>query len=324
MNDATPLVRIAAGYDCSRLLGQTPGNKGVWDGVRFTIDEVTDCDYFVMLNNCVRESVQVRCPGTHVWCLIQELYVPGIFDWMVKDHEKFARVFTHHIPTSDPKYVRSQPALSWDLGKTYDDLITVTIPRKERAFSCIASNKTWLPGHRRRGALRDYLMRNASDRVEVFGRGIRTVEDKWIALAPYRYSVAVENSSSPDYWTEKIAECFLTWTIPLYDGCTNIGDYFPADSFIPIDASDHIATLGRINELLRSDEWEQRLSAVSEARRRVLENYHLFPALVRAIRLYGSDDRESSTTSFPKYRGMSFSSSLRFHSYMIRQRLLNR
>src|SRR5271170_1299531 len=171
MNNGMPLVRIAADYDSSRLPGQTPGKKGVWEGIRFTIDEVTDCDYFVMLNNCVHESVQVRCPSAHVWCLIQEPYVPGVYDWMVKDHENFARVFTHHIPRRDPKYVRSQPALSWNLGKTYDELIAMTIPGKERAFSCIASNKTWLPGHRRRGGLRDYLMRNASDRVDVFGRG---------------------------------------------------------------------------------------------------------------------------------------------------------
>jgi Glycosyltransferase family 10 (fucosyltransferase) C-term len=324
MNDVLPLVRIAADYDCSRLPSQTPGKKGIWNGVRFTLDEVADCDYFVMLNNRNQASVQVRCPRAHVWCLIQEPYVPGQFDWMIENHDNFARVFAHHIPSGDPKYVRSHPALSWEIKATYDDLVAMTIPTKRRAISFIASTKTWLPGNRRRSALREFLMRTASDKVDVFGRGIRYIEDKWVAFAPYRYSVAVENSISADYWTEKIAECFLGWTIPLYDGCPNIGDYFPADSFIRIDAGDHRATLAKIDQLLRHDEWEQRLPAIREARRRVLEKYQLFPALVDVIRRHGSNDHKRSITTFPPYAGMSLKSSVRYHSYMVKQRILNR
>ena len=324
MSDVSPLVRIAADYDCSRLPGQTPVKSGLWEGVRFTIDEVVDCDYFVMLNNRIPNSIQVRCPRAHVWCLIQEPYVPGKFDWVVENHANFARVFTHYIPSADPKYIRSHPALSWEIKPTYDELAAMSIPIKTRAVSCIASTKTWLPGNRKRGALREFLMRTASDKVDFFGRGVRYIEDKWVAFAPYRYSIAVENSTSPDYWTEKIAECFLGWTIPLYDGCPNIGDYFPADSFIRIDAGDRHGTLARIDQLLRHDEWEQRLPAIQEARRRVLEKYHLFPFLVDAIRAYGSNDHERTMTTFSEYTGMSLKSSVRYYSYMVKQRILNR
>ena len=320
----TPLVRIAADYDCSRLLRQTPGNKGIWDAVRFTVDEVLDCDYFVMLNNCSSTPVKVNCPRGHLWCLVQEPYVPGLHDWMIEGHANFARVFTHHRPRSDPKYVRSQPALEWWVDFTYDELVALAVPAKTKAISFIASDLRWLPGHRKRSALREFLGRAAPGKVDLFGRGISYLEDKWTGLAPYRYSIAVENCNSPDYWTEKIADCFLSWTIPLYDGCPNLEDYFPADSVIRIDASDQMATLARINQLLRLDEWERRLPALQEARRRVLESYQLFPVLVQAIRSYGSNDRERTLATIAEFSGPSVKSRMRFLAYRARERIRER
>jgi len=324
MNVASPLVRLAADYDCSHLMAQTPGKKGLWDGIRFTLDDVVDCDYFVMLNNRRWESVRVRCPREHVWCLIQEPYVPGIFDWLIENNKQFARVFTHYIPVPERRYVRSQPAISWQIDLSYDDLVAMSIPRKRKAISCVASDKVWLPGQRKRNALREFLMQVAPDKVDVFGRGIRFIESKWTGIAPYRYSIAVENSVSRDYWTEKISECFLSWTIPLYDGCPNIEEYFPADSFIRIDAADQRATLARIDQLLQHDEWERRLPALQEARRRVLEMYHLFPVLVQAIRAYGSNSSEPTLTTIPGYTGMSIRNRMRYYGYMLGQKVVNR
>ena len=64
--------------------------------------------------------------------------------------------------------------------------------------------------------------------------GFKSIEDKWAGLAPYKYSLAIENAVTPDYWSEKIADCFLTWTLPIYYGCLNLEDYFPKQSFIRI------------------------------------------------------------------------------------------
>jgi hypothetical protein len=72
MNSATSLVRRVTDCDCARLPGQTPDKNGVWDGIRFTIVEVRDCDHVAILDKCVHESVQVWFPSTYVWPLIQE------------------------------------------------------------------------------------------------------------------------------------------------------------------------------------------------------------------------------------------------------------
>jgi hypothetical protein len=251
--------------------------------------------------------------------MIQEPYIARLYDWMIEGHEAFARVFTHHVPSADPKYVRSYPMLPWAVDLSYDELVSAPVPDKTRAVSWVSSRLALLPGHHRRNALREFLIRQQPESVDIFGRGVSYIENKWDALAPYRYSLAIENSSSRDYWTEKVADCFLSWTLPLYDGCLNLEDYFDPASFIRIDASDHAATLRRIQQLRRSDEWERRMPAIAEARRRVLNEYQLFPAFARAIRTYGSASRERETVSIAGYRAARWKHRARYLAKMIRE-----
>lgn len=194
------------------------------------------------------------------------------------------------------------------------------VPEKTRLFSWVASNLTLLPGHRRRNALREFLLRQKLPGLDIFGRGVRYVEDKWDALAPYRNSLAIENSSSKDYWTEKVADCFLSWTLPLYDGCSNLEDYFDPASFIRIDAGDHAGTLRRIEELSRSDEWERRMSAIAQSRRRILEEYQMFPAFARAIATYGTATRERESIRIGGYRMARWKHRARYSAAMLHER----
>ena len=41
-----------------------------------------------------------------------------------------------------------------------------------------------------------------------------------------QYGIAIENFSHRGYFTEKILDCFLMKTIPVYNGCTSIGNFF--------------------------------------------------------------------------------------------------
>jgi hypothetical protein len=302
MDRGKPLVRFTGDWDYSKILSHTPGGRGIWDGIRFTVDAVPECDYLIVLNK-LPEPVEIRCPRDHIWCVIEEPYVPGLYNWISEGHQDFAHVFTHHIPRPGPKYIRSHSAIPWWVGRSYDELEAAEAPAKTKGVSMIASTLSWLPGHRKRRDLREFLTAVAPGEVDMFGRGLRYLEDKWDGLAPFRYSIAIENSNSPDYWTEKVADCFLSWTIPLYDGAPNLGDYFPAESFIQINSADKPATLATIREVLRHDRWEQRLPALAQARRLVLDKYDLFPFVAGAIRRYGSEDRQPVHVKVAAYNG---------------------
>ena len=83
--------------------------------------------------------------------------------------------------------------------------------------------------------------------------------------------------------TEKLPDAFLGYTLPFYHGCPNAADYFPKESFVPIDFEDYERTRDIIRSTIANDEYKDRLRYIIEARRRVLEEHNLFAVLERKI-----------------------------------------
>ena len=268
------------------MMRQTPKNSGSWEGIRFTCDPVKECDVVIVLNR-VPDTESVICSQDNVWALMQEPYIPGVFEWMVEGHDQYKHVFTHCIKGKFKrnKYIQCQPALPWHVNKSYDELRKAKIPEKKKSLSWITSNLTSFPGHKLRMEFLAHLQ-SWNIPIDVYGKGINFIEDKWVGLSPYRYSLAIENSTGPDYWSEKLADCFLSWTIPIYFGCTNLEDYFPAQSFVRIDIKQPEAALKTISALLASDNWEARLPALEEARNLVLDRYQFFPQMKSLLEQY--------------------------------------
>ncbi|MBN1663336.1 MAG: hypothetical protein JW943_07040 [Deltaproteobacteria bacterium] len=281
---------------------QTPGRQGVWDNVQFTVDPVEKCDFVVMLNNNMTCGSTVCCPKENVWVLMQEPYVRGFTDWMAEGHEYFYHVLTHHIPSADPKYVVSHPALPWHVNKSFDQLSQMDILPKLKTISWIAGNALNIPGHFKRLSFLQYLQKKSPVDIELYGRAVHAIEDKWDGLAPYKYSLAIENSCSPDYWTEKVADCFLSWTVPFYYGCTNLEAYFPEESFIRIDIEQPEIAVDLIESAVKNNEWEKRLPALKMARDLILHQYQFFPHLAGQIRSHRLNSENKIVTLIPPYR----------------------
>jgi len=66
-----------------------------------------------------------------------------------------------------------------------------------------------------------------------FGLGRRAVRDKGRRFWPYRYTLAIENSSTRTIDGEDRRR-ILAGCLPFYYGPPNIADYLPADSLVPV------------------------------------------------------------------------------------------
>ena len=42
----------------------------------------------------------------------------------------------------------------------------------------------------------------------------------------------------PSYWTEKLADAYLGYALPVVSGPNNLAEWFPEESFVPIDIDD--------------------------------------------------------------------------------------
>jgi hypothetical protein len=313
------LVRIVKDWDWPDLMRQTPGQKGIWNGIRFTFDTVEECDFLVMLNNRMKIATRVTCPPENIWALMQEPYEEGFSDWMVEKHDFFSKVLTHHIPANDPKYTASHPAIPWHVNRTFDQLTTCQIPEKTKNLSWIVGEAMDLPGHIKRWSFLEFI-RKMELPIDVFGRKIQYIKDKWHGLAPYKYSLAIENNSGPDCWTEKLADCFLTWTIPFYYGCTNLEDYFPKESFVRIDINNPKESLEKINSFIAEDQWRKYVPALEEARNLVLHKYQIFPHLSNLIASHDDVKKEKKNIIIPAYKKSTNARMLRI-KYKLKKKL---
>jgi hypothetical protein len=151
-------------------------------------------------------------------------------------------------------------------------------------MSVITSSKDFTEGHQKRlnfvRKLKDYF----GEDIDVFGRGIREVDDKWDALSPYKYHIALENSVYPHYWTEKLGDVYLSGAYPIYYGCPNLGDYFPAASYTRINIDNIEGAIRTIEECIRERRYEASLDRIIEARNLVLDHYNLFALITKLVR----------------------------------------
>ncbi len=297
------LVRIIKGWKGPDFFYQTPGEKGIWDGIQFTFAEVEECDFVIMLNNQMKRDSYVKCPRENIWAIMQEPYEKGHSDWMVEKHDAYAKVLTNYIPSNHQRYLKSHPADPWHVQKNYDELVTANLPDKIHHISWIAGNATDLPGHHKRTKLLNYVMQNEKTGIHFFGRAVKYIEDKWDGLAPYKYTVIIQNSSSPDYWTDVVSDSFLSWTVPIYFGCTNLEEYFPQDSFIKIDSIDDPSRcLDLITSVIKNDDWEKRLPSIERSRQLVLNKYQFFPHLTSHIKAFYKEGLPKEDFILPAYK----------------------
>ncbi|MEA5086229.1 MAG: glycosyltransferase family 10 [Methanocorpusculum sp.] len=281
-------VKLSSSDNISGLLGQTHGGKGFLGDCQFFVDDdIFECDYWVVFNG-VSQKEQAFCPCNHIILVTGEPASVRRYDQ--KYLNQFSIVLTAQEGLHHEGAIHHHQALPWLLNKSYDELVVPPVLEKTKTLSLICSNKKFTKGHEERFKFALDLKGYFGARLDLYGRGIRDFDDKWDVIAPYKYSIAIENSSSKYYVTEKLWDNYLSLTYPFYYGCTNVGEYYPADSFSLIDIHDFEGTIDIIERVLREPNYyEEHLSAILEARTRYLSQYHILPQLVCLIKKMEND-----------------------------------
>lgn len=282
------LIRIDKDWEFPDVKQQSPGSSGRWGGHDFTFEPVKQCDLFIALNP-PNKDIKVQCPPGNKWLFTLESPIAQ-YQWHIDSFEYFDKVFTFWDDSVARNILHDQTSLPWHVAKSYDQLTALTCAQsllaKRDGVSWITSNASHKEGHKLRMGFKDYLVEQ-NFHFDLFGRGFTPIGDKFDGIHPYKYSIAIENYSCNDYWTEKIADCFLSWTIPIYWGAKNILSYFPERSIILIDPTDPAKALKTIREAIDNDYFHQNLDALAEARNLVLNKYQLFPHVADLIQKHG-------------------------------------
>jgi hypothetical protein len=154
------------------------------------------------------------------------------YDYVRRNLNKFTFVLSHSWPFID--YLNQHPQNQhYDYQKVHwfpfggcwikpEDRNTGHY--KNKRISIIASDKKETRGHQ----LRHEIIAEFRDKyqIDVYGRGYNPVKDKLEALGGYHYSIVVENERTEGFFTEKLIDCFMTGTMPIYWGDPEIEKHF--------------------------------------------------------------------------------------------------
>lgn len=266
---------------CENYIRQTPKCSGIWGNIQVTYN-IEEADYLIIEDNCSLAEAKYFNNKTRIYFSREALD----FD----SHIKYpSRHFIRSTFWDGTGYLYTKWVYSGNAGgitMSYDDLDKETPVVKSKHISTVQSNKKITKVHRDRVALIDKMVGKTS--LDVYGSigcANKTLSnnDKRSALDDYKYCLTFDNQVSiRDFFGTQFTDSILRWSVPIYGGGADLGKYFPAKSFIKIDPTD-INEVDRIIDLLERDNYDERLDALTEARRLILDKYNIWPTIKNII-----------------------------------------
>lgn len=257
-----------------------------WQDAEFTRDpDCRDYDWLVVYDEMPTAAPreELACPPEHTILITQEpptikIFPPVYthqFNYVLTTHDE------HELP--HPHHRRGMGCFTWMNGHHPEHYLTAAEPEKTALISAVCSAKQMKnTDHFKRFQLLDYLRRHL-DGFVWRGLGINPLDFKYEALDAFKYHVVIENFTHPYHWSEKPADAFLSWCLPFYSGDPKLGDILPPESFIPIPIDKPEEALNIIRKAIEDGEYEKRLPAIREARRRIVKTYNLYSQVLATI-----------------------------------------
>jgi hypothetical protein len=222
----------------------------------FNIDvPVNSCFY---TDSCLEEAKNDKHKRKIAWLIEPKIVSPGSYKWIENNNRIFDFVLTY-----DKDLLQRGENFIW-----YPHGMAWTNPSsmmKSKNISAIFSNKCFTPGHK----LRHDIANNFKSEIDIFGRSYNPVVSKNEALDEYMFSVTVENSIQPGYWTEKIIDCFITKTVPIYWGDDDVLQKFNPCGIIKFKDVEHLSyTLNNLKQIEYTTTYNNKYISI-------LDNYNM-------------------------------------------------
>ncbi len=220
---------------------------------------------------------------------------PEVFEYDLRQLAKYDLILSNGF-----RYLRglnsvsSYPGLlNWSVGisrssgtlwesMSIPDIILRSHMKKSTQLSIVTSNKAFTPLQILRLKFIDFLVRRLEN-VVVFGRGINPIEDKANALLPYKFHLAIENSSHDLYWTEKISDPLLARCRIFYFGDPSINEQFSNRVVHRIDLRDFEQSYRSIRYIMERGDAADTEETLNLVQQKILTDFNLHNAILSVL-----------------------------------------
>jgi hypothetical protein len=239
-----------------------------------SVPEVYDKPITLFIDHPPQSQEQLNINPYNFMVVLEPNQLFGIHDWVKNNHNLFSAIFSwgEEILANCPNSLFFPFGTSWLDKPSIDRLIN-----QEKTFevSFLCGGKKRIEGHYLRHRLHEreneitipkqwhYTLPDYD-----FNEGHHTIakqDNKPPGFEKQRlwksmFSICIENSTNKGYHTEKIVDAFLSKTIPIYWGCTNLEELgYDPNGFIYCENEDEI--IKEVNKLTPED-YHSRISAM--------------------------------------------------------------
>ena len=204
---------------------------------------------------------------------VKSCCIGGIEDQTQEGYEKLKKLFPY-IMTWNEDVIDNERIFRRIIPYYFEEHFG-NVPFSERKLLCnISGNKfsespKELYGERRR--IIRYFEAHYPEDFGLYGTGWKKEEypsyqgappDKYEVYHRYRFAVCLENTKNVSgYITEKIYDCLVSGTVPVYAGADNIAAVVPKECFLDYNKIGSPEALAKILTEMKEDEYEGYLSA---------------------------------------------------------------
>ncbi len=306
-----PLINIV--YPHTHLTGHAE-HKGDFT-VILSAFPVDDCDMYVYqdafsyfgerpgLEVLLMLEPYVVLPGEYredVWHYFD--YILTFVDGLAERGRKFRKINFPVLPVYDER----------NTGKLINPFRSIPPEAKKNAICLINGNKySNIEGelYSKRKDIALWFHEHSNFQCDVFGyppfdlpnyKG--AVQDKYSVLAQYKFSICFENVYHPvwsrGYISEKLLDCFMAETVPIYLGCYNIEEYVPTDLFIDFRQFRDYAELDDFLRSLSQDDYRLHIEKIRKwVEGGGLDDYTVYRLYDQLISIFVAEFREKNPSS---------------------------
>lgn len=220
--------------------------KWVWDRVPVDSDITVFSDCFIREVETSRSRVKIA------WLIEPPVINSFLYDYVEKNYNLFDMLFTF-----DERLLGLSPKFKFcPYGTTWIPEDARRVWSKSKLTSAVFSSKRYTLGHN----IRHEIFEAHKGDLDFYGEiNNRRIEHKLDGHKDYMFSIIVENWAGNSYFSEKLLDCLLTGTIPIYWGYQKFSEFFDSNGFIYFTSTDQLRD---ILPHLNAEQYNSRLCAV--------------------------------------------------------------
>lgn len=197
-------------------------------------------DYLILFDGCeppLLNNIEKQIVDNHKF-----------FDFVYTRNEKLYENISncHQFVFGSCWILTDENGIETKFKKNYQNTFTT---EKEFQLSFIKSSKSFLPGHNLRHQIVNTLVKKREFKL-LFPHQLPLNEKKQL-FQHSMFHLSIENSRYNNYITEKLIDCFMSFTLPIYWGAPNVGDIFNSKGILTFETEDELDEI--LNNLSQND-----------------------------------------------------------------------